>query len=132
MIEFTDKEISLCKQVAEKYRKEIKKGNWVIEENRANIPLLVIDTIGNDLILSLGNIAHSDTHSKNCIPLWTISDCLEFLIKKGYYRIDIVALEGRFVLWLVHENTDKCYEPDGDTILEACLKAVWAVLEEEK
>ena len=137
MTEFTKEEISLCKQVAEGHRKEIKKGDWAIEPDRANIPLLVIDTQMEYITLSLNYEATHDTTCKSLIPLWTISDCLEFLIEKGWNDIDI-DIAPHFEIQCLAERgeVDKGYERGvegwGKTALEACLKAVLAVLEEGK
>ena len=64
----------------------------------------------------------------------TISDCLEFLRERGYggridfekayTRIHIFSPKLHFVDWAAYPN----YK--GETTLEACLKAVLAVLEE--
>jgi len=119
MTKFTNEEISLCKQVVEKHKKKTVRGDWYVH-------------VGDEKNMAILHIGREFLSFKSLIPLWTTSDCLEFLMDKGYFRIDIVFLEGRYVLWLVHENEDKRYEPDGDTILEACLKAVLAVLEDKK
>jgi len=148
MTKFTKEEISLYKQVAEKYRKEIKSGDWVIEGNRMNIPLLVIDTIGDDLFLSLGNIAHRVAYSKNCIPLWNISDSLEFLNKHGWnaitlsWRMEQVGDKPEIAYCeITHDNFYEAEEKkalnhvkdfEAKTILEALLLAVLAVLKEGK
>ena len=66
------------------------------------------------------------------IPLWTIPDCLEFLEEKG---LDWVLYFRRFKLgaWLftAEDNKYKKVRREGETRLEACLKAVLAVLEEK-
>jgi len=127
-MKFTKEEISLCKQVAEKHRKEIKKGDWAIEPDRANIPLLVIDTQMEYITLSLNYEATHDTTCKSLTPLWTISDCLEFL-KKMFQRLRECS-DGKFEVEYWRKNG--CYYQYGETPLSACLKAVLAVLEEEK
>jgi len=123
MIEFTKEEISLCKQIAEKHRKEIKYGSWYLTKGK------------------IRNNADSrwtaNGYSQTCIPLWTISDCLEFLEGKGYGKI----------LSFIHFQKDKCVftaenfirrtpykkvRGEGETRLAACLKAVVAVLGEAK
>ena len=128
MIEFTKEEISLCEQVAEKHRKEIKKGDWAIEPDRANIPLLVIDTQMEYITLSLNYEATHDTTCKSLIPLWTISDCLEFFEEREYTFERSYQLGGIFnVRFISGEGTKR---GAGDTFLIACLKAVLAVLGE--
>lgn len=112
-MDFNLKEKNLCNQIAERNKKMIVYGSWYIGKNKD---------------IRIWDYKYA-ANPKDLIPLWTISDCLKFLINRGYQRVDILALEGRFVLWLVHGDTNKCYEPDGDTILEAFLRAVLTVLD---
>jgi len=75
------------------------------------------------------------------LPLWTISDCLEFLREKDWYismLYEHLGKEGGYDLDIgkLIKNTRS---PEGTfehviakTPLEACLKAVLAVLEEGK
>ena len=119
-MKFTKEEVSLCKQVAERHRKEIKYGDWSLNE---------------------GGFIKVWPYRHNCkrielIPLWTISDCLEFLKERGY-RINLhenVLTDGIEITLnhpeRVEDITNYIYK--GKTPLEACLKAVLAVLEEEK
>jgi hypothetical protein len=111
-MKFNKEEISLCKQIAEKHRKEIKYGDWFLNE---------------------GGFAKVWPYRHNCertdvIPLWTISDCLEFLQKKE----DVIELvvTGKHLRWFCRWGNRKMRS--GKTPLEACLKAVLAVLEEGK
>jgi len=125
-MKFTKEEISLCKQVAEKHRKEIKYGDWSLNE---------------------GGFVKVWPYRHNCkrielIPLWTISDCLEFLYQKEVP----LEIETRYDPWAVKrgwrwhmwwgEPKDNVKPWGGSinakTLLEACLKAVLAVLEEKK
>jgi len=137
MIKFTDEEISLCKQVAEKHRKEIRKGDWAIQPDRANIPLLVVDTQMEYITLSLNYTATHDTACKSLTPLWTIFDCLEFLReRKPQLEFELLFQTGYETEptkpheWqLIFHWTEMIL---GKTPLEACLKAVLAVLEEGK
>jgi hypothetical protein len=120
-MKFTKEEISLCKQVAEKHRKDIKYGDWYWYEKVEKVYLCTVRKI-------------PDRH-KDRIPLWTISDCLEFLIEKGWddinidiapkWEIQCLAEKG-----LVAKGYECGVEGWGKTPLEACLKAVLAVLEE--
>lgn len=110
-MKFTKEEISLCKQVREKHRKEIKYGDWSLNE---------------------GGFVKVWPYRYNCkrielIPLWQIPDCLEFL--KGRFRKLRVCSDDEFEVeyWL----KSGCYYQYGKTPLEACLKAVLAVLEEK-
>ena len=122
MIKFTKEEISLCKQVVEKYRKIIKCGEWILRNGK--------------LVLNLdGKLAWSDdgkqdviitiTRKVETIPLWTISDCLEFLQEKE----DLIELvvTGKHLRWFCRWGNRKMRS--SKTPLEACLKAVLAMLE---
>jgi len=139
MKEFTKEEISLCKQVAEMHRTSIKKGAWIIQEERADIPLLVIETISRSVILNVGYETKFEARYEDCVLLWTISDCLEFF-KKRLWKIEYWH-DSFEIDWM--EIGIICCVPDpdfvgktiyrkGKTPLEACLKAVLAVLEEEE
>jgi len=114
MIKFNKEEISLCKQVAERYRKKVGWGDWGLVDDQ--IHLYDVITIGKDTV------------EKGIIPLWTISDCLEFLQEK----VGVIELwrHGRNLnKWLYRLNNHRWN--DGKTPLEACLRAVLAVLEEK-
>jgi hypothetical protein len=130
MIKFTTEEISLCKQIAEKHRKDIDDGDWIYHEPHNNYFLVVQHVI---LQYQLQTQKWFDElnaeHRKMNIPLWTISDCLEFLREKGFQTFLIMELAKG---WGCDGYIkDKIYEGTGSSILEACLKAVLAVLEEE-
>lgn len=147
-MKFTKEEISLCKQVAEKHRKDIEYGDWVYTYKKEIT--LVISPIGK-LDWSIRNykvLPEQEGRGFYCvhenkneyIPLWTISDCLEFLKEKGgfivnahddtgdSFSIEIETAPGHWkgTRWL---KTRKKFIGKG--LLEACLKAVLAVLEEE-
>ncbi len=127
MSEITKEEVSLCKQIAEKHRKNIEYGAW---------------------LLNPGGFAKVWPYRNDCnridvIPFWTISDCLEFLEEKECTYILYFYSEASFdseKVW--HEKRKGWYELSlfdfrkhekqlfiGETRLEACLKAVLAVLE---
>lgn len=133
MREFTPKEIELCKKIAERERREIKKGDWVIDINRADIPLLVIDIQLEYLTLSLGYEATyqvSSERKKGSIPLWQIHDCLEWLKEKGWFRVNINTVEADVKCTNVWKNIAPI-ETSGKTPLEALLSAVLAIQEEK-
>ena len=124
-MKFTKEEISLCKQVAQMWRKPIKYGDWFLNKG--------------------GVYAKIWPYGHNCkridvIPLWTISDCLEFLRDRALYLLGLnQSDECEFVCGFcevddmgmrIIDETAKWVE--GTTPLEACLKAVLAVLEEEE
>ena len=114
-MKFTIEEISLCKQVAERYKREVEYGIWFIWGDEA-------PTIAS------GNMKQR----KDLIPLWTISDCLEFLREKGWLVRDLIEYEGEFGTTFLHQSVseEKFINGDGKTPLEAFLKSVLAVLEE--
>lgn len=122
-MKYTKEEISLCKQVAEKHRKEVEHGDWFIW--------------GDDYpMLASGGMSLR----KGIIPLWTISDYLEFLREKEWhicycsenmnkkYRNFMVKISESHVPF----DNEKYRDGVGKTFLEACLKTVLAVLKEEK
>ena len=128
-MKFTNEEISLCKQIAGKHRKEINEGDWYININLGNISFLC---------------QHGSVLDPNeAVPLWTISDCLEFLNKKRF-AVENLHQPGwkNWSILVKHENvlhindakwTGKELEiRSSKTPLEACLKAVLAELEETK
>ena len=141
----TKEEISLCKQVAEKYRKDLKIGMYVwqelskvvqmicgLDEEERNIYLVVPET-GNKKVVYWNNL-----EGGWLTPLWTISDCLEFLAERGFWIIGLQQDEDEFSFGYAEtddlgmrtiEETHKWTE--GNTPLEACLKAVLVVLEEK-
>jgi len=125
MTKLTPEEVSLCKQVAEKHKKEVKYGDWYLNE-KSNIPYL------------WKSIPPFKYIHKNIIPLWTISDCLEFFDKRdmeitinhfeeGGWRIQLWKKESQ----AFYSDYSTSAKPENKTPLEACLKAVLAVLEEE-
>ncbi|MEE9510398.1 MAG: hypothetical protein V3V81_07890 [Candidatus Bathyarchaeia archaeon] len=113
MIEFTQEEISLCKQVAGKHKKKIKFGDWYHREDGCFL-MESHDTFSQEWV------------EKHWTPLWTISDCLEFLEKKpGLHTLEIIG-DYKNLEWNVVLNWERLYK--GKTPLEACLKAVLACL----
>jgi len=126
-MKFTKEEISLCKQVAENYRKKIKRGDWIIDDKGE---VCLIENIDKDNTMMAGygkNIRYFSLDYSEIIPLWTISDCLEFLREK-FQKLRVCS-DGKFETeyWL----KDGCHYEYGETPLEACLKAVLAVLGEK-
>lgn len=127
-MKFTNAEIDLCKKIAEKYKEQsrhlnhhFKYGNWY--EYKKDVFLITSQP--------------QSEMSPEITILWTISDCLRFLKVKhsfqrkkiNYFRLKFVRGIFKFHYW---KNWAKpvCYR--GKTPLEACLKAVLAVLEESK
>ncbi|TET22353.1 MAG: hypothetical protein E3J76_04815 [Candidatus Aminicenantes bacterium] len=132
MKKFTKEEISLCKQVAERHVKEIHYGVWVAEDKRKTVEVSLWN-------LPIG-LTEKQRKEGKWTPLWTISDCLEFLREKGF--IIIQACEHPMTNeWIVEVNPyfsnaveimgHYSFDIRGDTLLIACLKAVLAVLEKD-
>ncbi len=125
-MKFNPEEISLCKQIAEKYGKEIRYGDWHLD-------------LWERLRLSgdtrFGEEPTGKRKLNEILPLWTISDCLEWLGKLESFRayfIDTYGAESRMLCVNYWDEQDKTFIRKGKTPLEACLKAVLAVLEEKK
>ncbi len=134
MRKFTSTEIDLCKKIAEKERMQINKGDWIIEIDRADIPLLVIDIQLEYLTLSLG---YESTHRvlskrKEVVPLWQEHDCLEWLREKGYRVMtdEDLTESDPFKAKCYGHGGKRAYYRYGKTPLEALLRAVLAVMEE--
>lgn len=116
---FTREEVSLCKKIALRARKKLIYGDWW-------------KGTGEDIFLMNipGEILHPVDQHKDIIPLWTISDCLEFLRKKpGLHTLEITGDYHRLRWHVISNWTDIAEE--GETPLEAFLKAVLAVIEEK-
>jgi len=128
-MEFTKEEISLCKQVAERHRRKIECGDWVvIDFPHLKETVTLFDTKWSDEdTLGLYNYSTDEFYEK-WFPLWTIFDCLEFLGEKYGSSIDLYkndkVLGGQWLLKIAVKVWS------GKTPLEACLKAVLAVFEE--
>jgi len=134
-MKFTKEEISLCEQIAEKYGKDIEYGDWFIfKEDPHCFP-------------SVFYPEEHHTLKEVLFPLWTISDCLEFLEGKGFtyilYFYDKSSFDSEKVEKEWHKEGRGWYELSlfdsrkhenrlfmGKTRLIICLKAVLAVLEE--
>ncbi len=130
-MKFTKKEISLCKQIAKKYRKRIKEGDYIVWAGRQCLIIEVGETyVAVKCWKSREQTAIKYTWTKHefLTPLWTISDCLEFLGAHFYTLRIRVDDDFEVAYWSKDGNSYQC----GKTPLEACLKAVLAVLEESK
>ena len=149
---FTKEEISLCKQIAEKHKKDIKRGDWYAAEMFCPVKDIKahLKMMGNDYI-EIGKRKYSiglrteisimtPERQLNAIwfPLWAISDCLEFLRERGWWLYKLIEVIGGDGFWCAITNPSENlggrnrFERHGKTALEACLKAVLAVLEEGK
>jgi len=140
MIKLTKEEVSLCNQVAERYRKDLHYGDWYIDTCKNSTPLVAGSVQIKKLKVGY-EITKLVQNNKKVTPLWTISDCLEFLRERGFTIIQ--ACEHPMSNeWIVEVNPyfsnavkimgHKSFDVRGDTLLIACLKALLTVLEEEK
>ena len=120
-MKFTPEEISLCKQVAERHLKDVPRGGWYLPREKDTEPELATINICS---------IKSNPLFKGAIPFWTISDCLEFLRKKGYTLEQHFEDDGFIHVALCDAGSE--VKGRGDTDLEAFLKAVLMMLEEEE
>lgn len=136
----TKEEISLCKQVAEKYKKKESRGDWIVISHPKSMMSMRPTHYSNpprtteDVVLR-NDSRHFDIPYKHEFPLWTISDCLEFLRKRCKDHVLLIHEEGmeeeeEWYLWF-DEYKETQQWGKGKTPLEACLKVVLAVLKEE-
>ena len=123
-MKFTKKEIAVCKKIAEKHRKEIKYGDWYLD----NIVVL----LNNDFIK--GTIFVARQVRLGLIPLWQISDCLEFLRERRKHCVFLSHDEGDEKEWwcFFDEYHETQQFDSGKTPLEALLKVVLGVLKNGK
>ncbi len=113
-MKFTKEEIILCKQIAEKHRKQIGYGDWFCGTFREDFEIWTQE---------------SESAQINSFPLWTITDCLEFFNKREYTFERSYQLGGIFTVHFISEKGT--IKGGGDTLLIACLKAVLAVCGEK-
>jgi len=118
-MKFTKNEIDLCKQIAEKQRKRIEKGDMYFYQDEIHL-------------WSMPFKQTKDVMTTNeVIPLWTLSDCLEFLNQANSFKTQLYNTKWNWYCKTKrYEIGAKEYFARGKTPLEACLKAVLAVLEE--
>ena len=117
----TKEERSLCEQIAKKYRKDIGKRQYFY-----NTFLKRIQWSGEE----------GQSKATWVIPLWTISDCLEFLRERCKDHVLLIHEEGldddeEWYLWIDEYKETQQWDK-GKTPLEACLKVVLVVLEKKK
>lgn len=134
-MKFTQEEISLCKKIAERHRRFPHKGDWEYNDNTKE------PTLRTEKYLGMENPLFID--GANIFLIWQIHDCLEFLRKRKYriaqcydgYGIirkdkspDVTVVK----LWNWEKDLLPEVEGTGNTLLEALLKAVLAILEAEE
>ena len=120
MKEHTQEVINLCKQIAKKHRKEIVRGDYYTH-------------VGDRTKLAVLNIGHESLSFENMIPLWTISDCLEFFEKIGLNQeFNFKRFNNGNWRFTAEDNKYRKIRGEGETRLSACLKAVLAILGEGK
>ena len=106
-MKFTKEEKNLCRKIAKKHRKEIEYGDWYYtteypeEKYRARIYKYRWTGMADRTI----------NKRKEIIPLWTISDCLEFLREKFFRLRKCSDNELEVAFWL----KDECYYGYGKT-----------------
>ena len=128
-MEFTKEEISLCKQIAERYRKEIVFGDWFYDEGLKKTTIYTPYPHGEYTLNA------KEQKRFNYIPLWTISDCLEFLEEREFtYVLNFIKTEQRqeYELSLYNNRTHENQLLQGKTRKIVAQKAVLAVLGEKK
>jgi len=127
MNKWSKEEISLCKQVAEKYIKPMEYGDWWNDRKKET------------LLVSIKKwIMSEDIVKEEMFPLWTISDCISWLREKGFY-LSINTL-GEYWTCLAYKHIfnekDKDIGPriffQEQTLLSVLLKIILAVFEEGK
>lgn len=123
-MKFTTEEIELSKKIAEKHMAEMGEGDWFIYEDPKEKEGWSKPT------LNKSGYQPQYGYSKN-ILLWQISDCLEFLEKKGIGHIFnfMQFKNGNWRFTAEDERYTKILK-EGKTRLAACLKAALAILEE--
>ena len=131
-MKYTQTEIKLCKEIAKKYRKKIEYGDWYIWRLKTwRNP----DTFEPPRICGkyeIVDIPENETY----IPLWTLEDCLGFLREKRWLSYHFYPTKQNQIELSIVRIPFKFTTSDhiikvGDTLLEACLKAVLAILEEK-
>jgi len=138
MRQFTPKEIEICKKIAERERKEIKGGDYVIFDKEQYMVVR-----GEFQISSFVGVAHEKifvslywatvdsgkltVHTNRCLPLWQEHDCLEWLDKAKDITLRICSHPDAHLAEV--EYDDKIYY--GSTPLEPLLRVILAILEEK-
>lgn len=125
-MKFNKEEIELCRKIAEKHRKDIEYGDWYCDSNYSNEIRLLHS-------LDRGKIHARSQKELNVFLLWTLSGCLEWLRDRDWNPYEMFWIcEARVkISYIKPKEKIKSLELRADTLLEACLKAVLAVLEEE-
>ena len=122
MIKFTPEEISLCKKIAKRHRKDIEYGDWYWSTSH-NKPLIAI----------AGGFRADEQKHFGVFKIWTISDCLEFLEEKGFNQdFHFKRFKNGNWSFTAEDNKYKKVRGEGETKRASCLKAVLAVLVEGK
>ena len=90
-MKFNKKEISLCEQIAKKYRRNLKIGMYVWRKFCKSIQLIYrLDKEDKEIYTvilkekKLNHLYWNNLKGGWLTPLWTISDCLEFLRKRDW------------------------------------------------
>ena len=137
--QFTDEEIRNCRKIAEKgERKTVEYGDWCYSEIYwpSHGDRGVIDQKRVELWRSHVPADENTAHT----PLWQIHDCLEWLIKKGFY-IERLGQDDEYLWSLEIYKFDSMNTPrivmgtkaiyGGKSKLEPCLCAVLSKMGEK-
>lgn len=122
-MKFNKTEIKSCQDISKYWRKEIKYGDWWFNGHECFIHAETQKEVSDVFF----------TEQTECTPLLTLEDCLEFLEghSRRLFELHQVVFSKEFILKLTGETSDFDINTGGKTPLEACLKAVLAILKEE-
>ncbi len=113
-------EVDLINRIAKKYRKPLEsKGDWY--EFKGKLYLLKSDC--------------GPVMSPECIPVWTVADCLKFVTRSHYYYSIYSQVGGAIVIevFILLEGERSLQDQlHGGTLLEACLLAVLIILQDNE
>jgi hypothetical protein len=115
---FTKEEIDLCKEIVKYY--QLPSSLWLCKENEENV---IFDYAGDF------------QYFPPYIPLWTWKDAREWLRGKGWISITLTTFNddsGSMVKFWDKKAENVFLKEEGNTDLEAILKAILEILKEEK
>ena len=139
-MKFSKEEVNLCKQIAEKRKKPLKLGDWMVvnftQLRKEEVVLFDSKWAECPNRFPDGSAVYdcsTDYYYKKYFPLWTISDCLEFLEENDFtYTFHFITKKRGYELILFdgHQKRPQIFE--GKTRKIPCLKAVLTVLERKE
>ena len=111
---WTSEEVSICREIAKRWRKEIVRGDWYVLGDTNHVFIHDHDRVVKDA---------------TWISLLTIEDCLAELERRGL-RYGIYMFDPEDIRVEVYSNSDVLVELDKEKQTRlACLKALLSVLE---